>query len=149
MPRPATPPIGLRLATTAKAVSRAFDEALASAGGSRPVWLILISLKTKRVSNQRELARAIGIEGATLTHHLHAMEAGGLVTRRRDPANRRVHVVELTEEGEAAFQRMRGAAMEFDRRLRGGIPDADIARLGELLDRLCANVAPGGEPEQG
>jgi MarR family transcriptional regulator, transcriptional regulator for hemolysin len=140
LPRPFPPPIGLRLAHTAKAVSRAFDEALAAVGGSRPTWLVLIALKTRRVSNQRELASAVGIEGATLTHHLDAMEAGALVSRRRNPANRRVQVVELTEQGEAAFQRMRGAAMEFDRRLRQGIPEAELARLGELLDRLRDNA---------
>jgi MarR family transcriptional regulator for hemolysin len=140
--RPPFPtPIGLKLANVAKAAGRAFDEALAAAGGSRPVWLILISLKTRRVSNQRELASAVGIEGATLTHHLDAMEGEGLVTRRRDPANRRVQVVELTERGESAFHAMRGVAMDFDRRLRAGISDTDIARLGELLDRLRENVA--------
>jgi len=139
----------LRLATAAKAVTRAFDDALAAAGGSRPVWLVLIALKATRLSNQRELALAVGIEGATLTHHLDAMEEGGLVTRRRNPANRRVHLVELTERGEAAFQRMRGAAMEFDRRLRAGIPDAELARLGELLDRLRDNVGRRKRPATG
>src|SRR5262245_40547797 len=136
VPRPATPPVGLKLAMTAKAVSRAFDEALAAAGGSRPAWLVLISLKTRRLRNQRELAGAVGIEGATLTHHLAAMEADGLVTRRRDPANRRVHLVELTPQGDAAFERMRVAASEFDRRLRSGIPDTEVAHFGEILDRM-------------
>jgi MarR family transcriptional regulator for hemolysin len=150
--RPPFPtPIGLRLANVAKAVGRAFDDALAAAGGSRPFWLILISLKTRRVSNQRELARAVGIEGATLTHHLDAMESDGLVKRRRDPANRRVQVVELTEHGESAFHGMRGVAMDFDRRLRAGISDSEIIRLGELLDHLRENVAGGektGSPRQ-
>jgi MarR family transcriptional regulator, transcriptional regulator for hemolysin len=147
VPPPFPPPIGLRLAHAAKAVGRAFDAALAAAGGSRPTWLILIALKSGRTRNQRELARAVGIEGATLTHHLDAMEAEGLITRRRDPGNRRVQVVELTERGEAAFNRMRGAAVGFDRRLRAGIPDTEVARLGELLDRLRENVAPG-DPSQ-
>jgi MarR family transcriptional regulator for hemolysin len=133
-------PIGRKLASTAKGVSRAFDDALAAAGGSRPVWLILISLKTRPVSSQRELAAAIGIEGATATHHLNAMEADGLVTRERDPDNRRVHVLTLTKKGEATFERLRGAAAAFDRRLRTGIPDADIERLAALLDRLAANA---------
>jgi MarR family transcriptional regulator for hemolysin len=140
MPRPTSPPIGLHLSSTAKAVSRVFDETLAAAGGSLPSWLILISLKTRPLANQRELAAAVGIQGATLTHHLNAMENDGLITRRRDPANRRVHVVELTEQGEAAFQRMRGAAVAFDRRLRAGIDDGEIARLAGLLDRLRDNV---------
>ena len=151
MSRPPGPPIGWRLTSTAKALSRAFDEALAEAGGSRPTWLILLSLKMKRLANQRQLAEEVGIEGATLTHHLDAMEADDLLTRRRDPTNRRVHLVELTKHGEDAFQRMRGAAAEFDRRLRAGISDAEIAQLGQLLGRILANVsaeAATGEVER-
>lgn len=133
-------PIGLRLSHTARTVSRAFDQALAAAGGSVPVWRVLISLKSQRLRNQRELADALGIREATLTHHLNAMDTQGLITRRRDPANRRVHLVELTADGEAAFHRMRGAAMAFDRRLRGGISDADLAGLEDLLRRLAGNA---------
>ena len=140
MPRPAHPPIGLNLARTARSVSRAFDDALAQAGGSVPRWLVLISLKTQPVRNQRELAEAVGIREATLTHHLNSMDEEGLITRRRDPANRRVHLVELTEAGEAAFQRMRGAATAFDQRLRSGLSGDDVAQLEALLGRLAANV---------
>jgi MarR family transcriptional regulator, transcriptional regulator for hemolysin len=140
---PAFPPIGLHLAQTAKAVSRAFDDALAAAGGSVPIWLILISLKTRPLANQRELAAAVGIREATLTHHLNAMDADGLVTRRRDPANRRVHLVEITPLGEKAFDRLRTAAVAFDARLRAGFGEEEIAGLGRMLDRLRVNASPG------
>jgi MarR family transcriptional regulator for hemolysin len=138
--RPAVTPIGLRLTQVSRAVSRAFDEALAAVGGSLPVWLVLLNLKTRSLANQRELAEAMGIKEATLTHHLNAMEASGLVTRQRDPANRRVHVVALTTAGEAAFVRLRGAAVAFDRQIRRGITDAEAATFGELLGRLAANA---------
>ena len=140
MPRPAQLPIGLRLSRTARAASRAFDETLARAGGSVPVWLVLISLKRQQLRNQRELAEAVGIREATLSHHLTAMDRQGLITRRRDPANRRVHLVELTEAGETAFQQRRGAATAFDQRLRDGLSDPEIAELARLLDRLAANL---------
>ena len=141
MPRPVRPPIGLHLSRTARSVSRAFDNALAQAGGSVPVWLVLISLKSQQVRNQRELAEAVGIREATLTHHLNAMDEQGLITRRRDPANRRVHLVELTEAGEATFQRLRGAATAFDQRLRAGLSGDEVSQLEALLGRLAANVA--------
>jgi MarR family transcriptional regulator, transcriptional regulator for hemolysin len=70
------------------------------------------------------------------------MESDGLLTRRRDPGNRRVHVVELTEAGEAAFARLRDAALAFDRRLRHGLDAAELAAFEEVLNRLAANVAP-------
>ena len=141
MDRPEPVPLGLRLARAAKAVSRAFDDALAAAGGSRPTWLVLVSLKGKPVASQRELAEAIGIRGPTLTHHLDVMESAGLVTRRRDPGNRRVHLVELTGAGDALFHRLKDAVTAFDQRLRHGISPPDIAKAEQLLDRLRDNVS--------
>jgi MarR family transcriptional regulator for hemolysin len=137
---PDRPPVGMHLARVARETGRAFDAALAEAGGSLPVWLVLISLKSRQLANQRALADAVGIQEATLTHHLNAMEAAGLLTRRRDPANRRVHVVELTAEGDALFVRLRAAATAFDRRLRAGLSAAELERFEAVLDRLRDNV---------
>jgi MarR family transcriptional regulator, transcriptional regulator for hemolysin len=133
-------PIGLQLSQAARTVSRAFEESLDAAGGTLPVWLILLNLKIRKPANQRELAEAVGVREATLTHHLNAMDARGLVTRTRDAANRRIHVVELTDVGEAAFVRLQQAAVAFDARLRVGLADADLDSLGDLLGRLAANV---------
>lgn len=139
--RPVPTPIGLSLARAARVVSRSFDEALGEAGGSLPMWLVLLNLKTGQAANQRELAEAVGVTEATLTHHLNAMETAGLLTRRRDPDNRRIHVVELTDAGEAAFLRLRDAAIAFDRRLKRGMSADELATLRELLGRLAGNVA--------
>jgi len=140
MSRPVREPLGLYLTRVSRVVSRAFDDALAEAGGSLPVWLVLISLKSGRPASQRKLADAVGIQGATLTHHLNAMESAGLVTRRRDPQNRRLHLVELTLAGDALFARMRDAAAAFDERLRAGLSRPDVVQLEELLARLRDNV---------
>ena len=138
---PASLPLGLHLARAAREITRAFDDALAEAGGSQPVWLVLISLKTRRLASQRELADAVGIREATLTHHLNAMDASGLITRRRDPENRRVHLVALTPAGEEAFFRMRTAALAFNVRLRAGFGEEELTEFGRVLDRLRGNAS--------
>jgi MarR family transcriptional regulator, transcriptional regulator for hemolysin len=142
--RPEHTPIGLQLTRTSRLVSRAFDEALAAAGGSLPVWLVLLNLKLRQVASQRELAEAVGVTGPTLTHHLNAMEADGLLSRRRDPANRRNHLIELTDAGDATFLRLRDAAVAFDARLRAGLEPEQLLALGGLLERLCSNVGDAG-----
>lgn len=139
--RPAHLPLGLHLSQAARVVSQAFDEALQEAGGALPVWLVLLNLTVRRPGNQRALAAAVGISEATLTHHLNGMERTGLITRRRDPDNRRIHVVELTPAGDEAFLRLRAAATGFDERLTRGLDATERAGLGQLLDRLVANVA--------
>jgi MarR family transcriptional regulator, transcriptional regulator for hemolysin len=141
MGKPDEEPIGLLLTRTAKVVSRAFDEALTEAGGSLPAWLVLVSLEGQAHGAQREIAEAVGVEGPTLTHHLNRMEAAGLVTRRRDPDNRRAHRVELTDAGEAAFRRLVQTVATFDARLRAGFSDRELTALRGLLDRLHTNVA--------
>ncbi|WP_210716991.1 MarR family winged helix-turn-helix transcriptional regulator [Amycolatopsis acididurans] len=133
-------PIGLRLANTAKTVGRAFDDTLAAAGGSSPVWLVLLTLKTQAMASQREIAAAVGIQGATLTHHLNGMERDGLITRTRDPENRRVHQVRLTGQGEEMFHRLATAAQAHDERLREGFTEDELETLEKLLTRLQANV---------
>jgi MarR family transcriptional regulator for hemolysin len=150
--QPTRPPIGLTLARANRLVSRAFDEALRASGGSLPVWLVLLNVKLRPRATQRELAAAVGVREATLTHHLNSMEAAGLLSRRRDEANRRVHIVELTEAGEATFVRLRKAALAFDRRLRKGISGDEAAELEHVLDRLVVNLGtgvPGGAPWTG
>jgi MarR family transcriptional regulator for hemolysin len=137
---PDVDPIGLQLARVARTVSRAFDAALAEAGGSLPMWLVLVSLKGRAHGAQRELAAVIGIEDATLTHHLNKMERAGLVTRKRDPDNRRVHQVALTKSGEALFFSLLERVVSFDQRLRAGLSDRDLGEARRLLDRLAANV---------
>jgi MarR family transcriptional regulator for hemolysin len=137
---PDVEPLGLALTRTAKQVSRAFDQALAAVDGTLPTWTILASLKAAKHGKQQDIAEAVGIEGATLTHHLNRLERDGLVTRARDPENRRIHRVTLTEAGEAAFFRMLTAVQAFDQQLRAGLSEADVATLQSALDRLRTNV---------
>ena len=140
---PARFPIGLLLDRVARQVSREFDEALVKAGGSRPVWLVLLALTINKAANQRQLADFVGIRGATLTHHLNAMESAGLVVRSRDPENRRSHVVRRTPEGDEMFLRLRDAATAFDTRLRRGLSAEDVDTLRTLLERLSGNSSRG------
>ena len=137
---PILPPLGLRLARTARVVSQAFERAMADAGGSASTWQVLVLIRSQQWGNQAEMAEALGITGATLPHHLNAMESQGLVRRWREASNRRVQRVELTEEGTAMFDRLRGAAMTFDERLRSGLRDDEAAQLAELLEKLQAGV---------
>ena len=138
---PTAEPIGRVLDSTAKLLSRAFDQQLAEAGGTRPGWLILLALKQQRRRTQQDLAAAVGIEGPTLTHHLDAMQKAGLIDRERDPDDRRVVRVELTDAGEKLFLRLAKAAIGFDQRLREGVSDKELESVRRVLARLRDNVA--------
>jgi MarR family transcriptional regulator, transcriptional regulator for hemolysin len=138
--RPDGPPIGLLLAATSKAVGRAFNDALAENGGSIPIWLILNALKTEPRRTQLDLARAVGIEGPTLTRHLDGLEHAGLVERQRGTADRRAVQVELTRAGHALHGRLLRAVISFNKELRTGLSGDDVETLRRLLHQLQANV---------
>jgi MarR family transcriptional regulator for hemolysin len=137
---PTTTPIGLRLTRTARVVSQAFERAMAEAGGSASTWQVLVLVRAQKWGTQGKMAEEMGITGATLTHHLNMLENRGLVRRWRDPDNRRVQHVALTDAGVELFDRLRVVAQEHDRRLRSGLSDEEVVRLCELLDRLASGV---------
>ena len=139
---PSDVPIGLLVSRTAKALSRAFDEALAAVGGSTSTWLVLLALKSGEHRTQGELAEVIGVRQPTVTHHLDGLERNGLVRREREPDNRRVQRVTLTDAGEQLFLRLRRAAASFDGRLRSGLDDTEIAELRRLMAHLVENARP-------
>src|SRR5690349_19785591 len=94
-------PIGLQLTRTARLVHQEFERAMAEAGGSASIWQVLLLVRTRQWGTQAALAGALGVTGATLTHHLNALEEQGLVRRWREAGDRRSQQVELTGEGEA------------------------------------------------
>jgi MarR family transcriptional regulator for hemolysin len=140
------PPIGLHLNQAARIVGQQFDRALTEAGGSLPIWLVLLSLSNGQPATQRALAGTVGISEATLSHHLNSMEGAGLVTRTRNESNRRIHDVAVTDDGRNMFRRLRTAAGAFDAVLNHGLSPQDQVQLAELLDRMVANISDTPQP---
>ena len=137
---PATTPIGLQLSRTARVVTQAFDRAMAAEGSTVATWQVLVLIRSRKWGQQSQMADAIGISGATLTHHLNALERHGLVRRWREEGNRRVQRTELTDDGIALFDRLRKVAARHDQRLRSNLSDEEAATLRELLGKLASAV---------
>ena len=98
------------------------------------MWLILTRLMGEQWRAQQELARAVGIEGPTLTRHLDTLEQAGLVVRRRDPDDRRTVKVELTQKGRERHAQLHVGEQHTDDQ------EDELAQLRQLLSKLEANV---------
>jgi MarR family transcriptional regulator for hemolysin len=138
---PLLPPIGLRLSRTARVATQAFERAMAEAGGSASAWQVLLLVRSEQWGTQSRMAEAMGVTGATLTHHLNALESQGLVRRWREAGNRRAQNVALTDAGEALFDRLRHGAARHDERLRSHLTVEETSLLADLLDKLQAGFA--------
>src|SRR3954468_5179602 len=142
MPPPLIPPIGLRLARTARTAGQAFDRALSEAGGSAPTWQVLLLVRSEQWGTQAQMAEAMGITGATLTHHLNALEKRGLVRRWREEGNRRVQRAALTNDGEALFERLRVVAQGH----HGGPPEPPPTPRPSACTRRSRRTASPASP---
>jgi MarR family transcriptional regulator, lower aerobic nicotinate degradation pathway regulator len=71
-----------------------------SPGGLRPRHLIGLKLLSEQgPAGQQGLADALCLDPSNVVVLLNELEERGLITRRRDPADRRRHIVELSSLG--------------------------------------------------
>ena len=125
----------------AAVVGQAFERAMAEAGGSASTWQVLVLVRAQKWGTQARDGRGDG-------HHRrdpdpppeHRSRTAASCAAGASADNRRVQHVELTDAGAELFDRLRVVAQAHDRRLRAGLSEDDVARLGELLDRLQAGV---------
>jgi DNA-binding MarR family transcriptional regulator len=129
----------LLLTTAARLVQRRFDDALAPLGLTRAAVIALKGM-SNRPMNQEQLAAAVHVQSQTLGRVLTRLAAEGLVTRKRDPHDRRQFQVEITEAGEAALR----AAREAERvALPTDFDGWEILR--EQLSRLVKTFPSSGQ----
>ena len=95
---------GYRLLTaSARLVQRLHDDALAPLGLTRAA-VIALEAVAPHPMYQEQLAAKVHVQGQTLGRVLARLEDGGLVTRTRNPEDRRQFRVEITDAGNAALQ---------------------------------------------
>ena len=82
---------------------------------------------------QGELGQTMGVDPSILVTLLNPLEAGGYVARRRDPADRRRHHVELTARGERHLESASRAQRETEDALFAALDPDQRAQLRALL----------------
>jgi DNA-binding MarR family transcriptional regulator len=135
LPRAAQHRPALLLAVSGARLLDRADEILADAGLADHDYTILAILATDAPASQQELARLLGKAPAIVVVAVDGLEARGLVTRTRDPADRRRSRVTLTERGRAALAKADELGAAAFRALFSGLSDAEVEHLGDLLGR--------------
>ncbi len=81
-------------------VGRRAAEGSMTPAGLRPRHLIALTLLSEHgPAGQQGLAEALSLDPSNVVGLLNELEDRGLITRRRDPADRRRHIVELSQAG--------------------------------------------------
>jgi DNA-binding MarR family transcriptional regulator len=127
---PGTVVMLMRLAKTVH--KRSSDDLL----GMKLRQLMLLSyLRSGAPALQQNLCESLWIDPNNCVLLLNELEEMGYVERRRDPADRRRHVVDITDEGRAALERGERAQESLEEQVLAGLTEEERATLRSLLQR--------------
>ena len=88
------------------------------------------------VPSQRELADRLQVSTPVVVELVDALEAQGLVERRRDPADRRLNALHVTGGGRDVLERATAVLMAANEDLTRPIGEAGDSELRSLLRKL-------------
>ncbi|WP_439816192.1 MarR family winged helix-turn-helix transcriptional regulator [Zavarzinia sp. CC-PAN008] len=132
------------LYSASSALTRAYRPILDPLGLTYPQYLALLALWEESPRSVGSLGQALGLDFGTLSPLLKRLEAGGLISRTRDPKDERRVIVELTARGWA----LRDKAAEVPGLIfcRLGLPVEDLLELREKLNALASTLhRPGAD----
>ena len=90
--------------------------------------------------SQTQLQKEVCIDGAAVTRHLKQLEAQGMVSRRKNPADNRFTFVRLTKEGREKIDSFKREKEQFISRVLDGFSGAEMKNLSDSLSRIQDNV---------
>ena len=124
-------------------VGRRASESSMSPGGLRPRHLIALKLLSERgPANQQGLSEALSLDPSNVVGLLNELEERGLITRRRDRADRRRHIVELSSLGEDELALAYARLSDVEDDLLSALNTDERATLYDLLVRAVGANSP-------
>lgn len=132
---------GYRLRLLSQLQARRFQERLTPYGLTPFHWLVLCCLWIEDGLATSTICDRLEQVGGTLTGVLDRMEERGLVRRERDPSDRRIWRIWLTEDGEKFKDILPPIVRELKEESMAGISTPERETLSRLLDRAIANLS--------
>src|SRR6266851_10198216 len=135
-PIPPQPDFLIQLRRAQHAVRLRLDAELAATGLTTPQYTVLAALEREGELSASDLAREFGMTAQTVNVLVIALEACGLLRRRRHPEHGRILLASLTAAGHRALERGREVALTVQDRLLCRLTPSDRRRLVSLLERV-------------
>ncbi|SDM51061.1 DNA-binding transcriptional regulator, MarR family [Streptomyces wuyuanensis] len=96
----------------------------------------LMLLGSSGFMSQRTLAATLEVDPSIMVGILNDLESAHLVERRRDPSDRRRHIVAITQEGRCLLAKAQQAVTDVEEGLFADLAPEEIAALRGLLARV-------------
>jgi DNA-binding MarR family transcriptional regulator len=140
---------GFLLGRIGKLASRRFAKALENTGMKPPQAGVLLTLRDRGAMTQQALGDLLHVDPSNLVGILNELEDNGLAVRRRDPDDRRRHIVEISPVGLEQVAGIEEVVAEVEDGLLAGLDEGERAQLqrllGRVVERAAAEEGPAGE----
>src|SRR5438876_3394943 len=107
---------------------------------------VLIALSEGSHATQGAIADSLGYDRGQLVGLLDELEERGLVERKRDPGDRRRHLVELTTDGKRKLKELRALTKQVEEDFLAPLNEAQRDQLHALLLQLAETHEPRCAP---
>lgn len=127
--------LGYRLRLAQQAVFRDFGATVSDLPPGRVGILLLIEANPG--VTQSRLAQAVGLDRSTLVGVLHALQARGMLERRRGDQDRRTNGLWLTRSGRTLVASLKRRIRAHERRVAARLTAGERGQLLVLLEKLA------------
>jgi len=117
------------------------DELLKPVGITALQYTALTVLRRRDGLSSAQLARNSFVTAQSMADMVTTLERRGLITRRRDPDNRRVLLISLTDEGDALLTAYDESMGALEERMLGPLSADERVSLEDYLNRCRAALA--------
>lgn len=135
-----TETLGLSLSEVSRLMRRRFDERARAIGVTRAQWHTLFMVSRNEGVNQGGLAELMEVEPITACRMIDRLEEAGLLERRRDPSDRRMWRIFLTDAARPLLAQLKAIGADVTEHALDGISQPDRERLTALLGDVRANL---------
>jgi len=145
---PAGPGVAFLLAQLGSYAATRFAERVAELDLVPAQTGLLRAVAASPGQSQQALAQLLGTPPSRLVALVDALEERGILERRRNPTDRRLHALHLTEAGHQLLRRIGKAARAHNDTLCHALDPTERDQLRALLTRIADdhNLTPGVHP---
>jgi DNA-binding MarR family transcriptional regulator len=133
--------VAWELGETSRMMRRQFNRHAVAVGATSAQWRAMFWLSREPGMKQVELAERLDVEPITAGRIIDRLEEAGLVERRRDPVDRRVWRLYLTDSADPLIERLKVLAEDLLAGALAGIDAEEITALRRTLARIRENVS--------
>ncbi|MGW3625534.1 MarR family winged helix-turn-helix transcriptional regulator [Streptomyces sp. NPDC000880] len=127
---------GLALAFAGRIAGMRIREALRAHGLKNNHAHVLMVLADQGATGQQALVQTLGVDPSVLVAMLNDLENAGLAERRRDPVDRRRHIVEISPRGTQLVTDVYASIASVEAELFAALDANEIDVLHKLLIRI-------------